>query len=268
MTKNIFEFSDYKKYLLSLVSEGDYSVTELSQAIGCQRSYLSRVINSNLNLTSDHVFKLNQILALDELQSQALYLMVEYERSGLSDYKEKITKEIATLRNKYLDLKNKVQSKEVLIHEMNSYQSIYYSSWIYSAIHMMTSIKNFQTASAIADHLKLNETLVLSVLEILKEFKLVEKKDNQWHWRTGDTHLAKEHSLNAIHQQNWMHKALTDVHAKTEDSIHYSIIQTISKEDYQLLSQKIVQWISQYSKISTPSQPENLVCFRVDFFKV
>lgn len=268
MIRSIFEFSDYKKYLLSIISDENYSVTELSKSIGCQRSYLSRVINSNLNLSSDHVFKLNQFLNLDDLQSQALYLMVEYERSGLSEYKEKLTKEITTLRNKYLDLKNKVKSKEVLINDINTYQSIYYSSWIYSAVHMITSIKEFQTITAIADHLKLNEKLVLSILQTLKEFKLVEKDNDHWIWRTGDTHLAKEHSLNAIHQQNWMHQALVDIHSRSEDSIHYSIIQTISKEDFQLLSQKIVQWISQYSKISTPSKPEDLICFRVDFFKV
>jgi len=70
------------------------------------------------------------------------------------------------------------------------------------------------------------------------------------------------------HHANWRLQALAELPLRKPDSLHYSVIQWLSSEDLEALRFKIVRWIQEFKAISGPSNPEELVCFNLDFFSL
>ena len=65
-----------------------------------------------------------------------------------------------------------------------------------------------------------------------------------------------------------MFKAQESIQLRDPQSIHYSVVQSLSSEDYDELLRTITKWINDFNKKTGPSRPEEVACLHLDFFKV
>ncbi len=267
--QTVFDFKDYKSFLLALNQEGGFSITQLAEAAGCQRSYLSRVINGPLHLTPDQCFLLATFLHLNESEAQHLHSLLEYDRASAQAYRQNIASRIKREKAKHLELKSQVRGQiPIANHEANLNWQTYYSSWIYAALHIAVSVPSLQTLESLASRFRLESSMLESYLTRLQVMGLVEHKDQKWKWKSGDIHLPKENPLTTHSHQNWMFKAQESIQLRDPQSIHYSVVQSLSAEDYDELLRTITKWINDFNKKTGPSRPEEVACLHLDFFKV
>ncbi len=264
--KSVYYFKDYKKYLFHLVYEENISITSLAEGAGCHRPYLSKVLNGSQHLTPDQTFGISEFLQHLPDEREYLKLMVEYERSASRNFRSHLHQDIERRHKDYFELKNQVSNLQVQVQKDLGNEPLYYSSWLYAAIHIATSIPELQTAKAMAQRWGLREAEIEAVCQKLADMNLIKRERARWVWLSGDIHLPRESPLNIPLQANWLSKAQQNVQLGRSESIHYSVVQSLKKSDIDRLRIQISEWIREFSKVAGPSKPEELVVFRIDFF--
>lgn len=97
--------------------------------------------------------------------------LVNRERAGTKELQEFYQSSLARLKEEQEVLSKRFEQEDVV----GDRQSIYYSSWIYSAIHILITIEKYQTPDAISGRLAIPLSMVQEVIKRLKGMGIVEK---------------------------------------------------------------------------------------------
>lgn len=263
----IYEFHDYKKYLQSLCHSERGMLTRLSEASLCQKSYLSSCLTGKNNITLDHASAMAEYLNLSEAEEDYFFLLIEKERAASPQLIRKLENKIKRFSRESLRLKNQ-QSTSVIISENDSQLGYYYMSWMPIAIHILTSIDAVQTPNQISKRLQIPDTQVQSFLDFLEKQTLIKKTGHRYGWNSANIHLADNSHWITTHHMNWRLRAIDNCQKSDTEALHYSVVQSMSEKDFELLKRKTAQFIKDCAKISDPSKPEEAYCFNLDFFKI
>lgn len=269
MNASIFEFSHYKAYLnekiKSMPSKGRGQKLKMAEFLNCQNTYISQVLNTETNFTFEQGSKLNTFFDHSKEESKYFLLLIHLERAGTDDLKTFYQNEIDELIIKNSDLKKRTNVKASL---KTVDQEIYYSSWIYSAVHILVTIKEFQSAGAIAKKLNLSKDKILDVLEFLTSTGLVAKTGNSYSIGVTRIHLSKDSPHIQRHHSNWRMKALQAIDANDPRNLHFSNVVSISEKDIVKVREIFIKAIDEARKIVKDSPEEKLQSICVDFFEV
>ncbi len=84
MDVRVFEFEDYKEYLLRAIAHcGKRGIcARLAHHMRADRSLLSHVLNSSRHLNPEQAVLAADFLKLDERETEYFLLLVEFSRSG------------------------------------------------------------------------------------------------------------------------------------------------------------------------------------------
>ncbi|MGZ3775905.1 MAG: TIGR02147 family protein [Bdellovibrio sp.] len=267
--KSLFHSKNYRSYLNDWLSSQPSTfglLSKMAKELNCQNSHLTRVLKEEVHFTMDQAFRASQFLHLTENETNYFLKLVEFERSGDPKFRQRLKNEMEQLKADHENLSNRLNDK--VIQASPEFESIYYSSWIWSAIHVITDIPQFQTSDKIARRLKLDEKQVRMVLEKLESFGLVKNKGDHWIFISGVIHLPKTSPMNSVQHGNWRTQAVAKSQHLEEEGLHYSIVQALSHEDINKIRQLLFDTIQSYRSVANPSTSEELTCFTLDFFKV
>lgn len=268
---NVFSYLDYKTFLKaageSRLSGHRGFRSRLAETLDCQNAYISQVLNTDANFSLEQALKISAFLRLKENETDYFILLVQYARAGTKELSIYFKRDIEKAREQYLNIKNRVPEARTLAPED---QNIYYSSWIYSSIHILVTIPNFNTVKKIATSLSLDENTVGSaVMFLLSTGLLVEKKEilapgpTQIHLEKHSPHINKHHS-------NWRISAIHSLSSKNSKSsdIHYSTVSSLSRSDVEVLKNQFIAMIQTYVETVRPSKEEALYNFNLDFYSL
>lgn len=267
MKTSIFEYSDYKKYIQDYVhalGEPWGYWGKLASAISCQPAYLSRCLKDKTHLTVDQVLALSRFWTLSNQETEYLVFLLEMAKAGTEENKKYFLGKINQIKKENEDLKKQVQRDSIKQED----QILYYSNWLWMAVHFATSIKHYQTVAALSQRFHISNEQILSVLEKLLALGLIIKQGDRWIFHTGEFHLNKQSPLIATHHQNWRNRAIIDAQYPNTDGIHYSAVYTLSEKDFVKLKSNIIDWIKTSDSIVAKSKEEDICCFNVDIFRI
>lgn len=268
MTTPIYEYLDYKKYIADHVSElgepwGYWG--KLAKAISCQPAYLSRCLKDKTHLTTDQILALSRYWSLSSSETEYLVCLLEIAKAGVEENKIYFQKKIDYLRKENENLKKLVKRDSL---ELIQDQALYYSSWMWMALHFASSIEKYQNTISLSQKFNIPESQVIFILEKLKSLKLVIKKGDHWIFNSGEFHLEKSSPLISTHHQNWRNKAVADSQNPQSDGIHYSAVYTLSEKDFLKIKNEVLKWIELSNSIVVNSKEEEITCLNLDFFRL
>lgn len=144
---------------------------------------------------------------------------------------------------------------------------MFYSSWIYPAIHALISIPDYQTPEKISQRLKVGLRQAVSAVEFLISVGLVERAKNGT-LRIGktQTHLGADSPLIAKYHTSWRTQAIRAIEDDPQRGLHYSSVVSLSRKDYESLREDFIEAIKQAKETIRKSPEEELCCFALDFF--
>ena len=267
---NIFEYTDYKAYLRAVIKAADlrgYS-SRLAEAAGCQKSYFSSSLTGKSHLLPDQIYSLADFLKLSEDEREYLILILDYQRANTPTYRKYVHKKIQERQIAWADLKNRLKQQPLRGSELEGLTQSYYSNYLYAALHIAVSIPSLQNLKALSEYFSLPEAVVLHHLGQLELMGLIEQKGAKWIWKSGDLHLPKNSPWIQTHHANWRMQALADLPLQRNDSLHFSGVQSLSRKDLEQLRFQMTQWIQHFRDKTGPSEPEELICFNLDFFRL
>jgi transcription initiation factor IIE alpha subunit len=264
MNKRVYEFNNYKDFLKFIINSSERGIVKrLSNAAGCQRSYVSQALNGHVHLTNDQLYLIGDYLNLNNHEIDYLLLLLEKDKAATRKYKDKIDNKIADnlLKANRLTKRLKKDSEK----EINNK---YYSAWYYQAIHIATSIENLRTASDISKLFNLSVSLIEQVLLELKEWNLVIYENFIWNYKGSESiHLEDSSYLSRLNHVNWRTFAMGRP-LKPNNDVHYTSTFAISKKDIPQLRDDLFKFIENQRNLISNSGPEEVVNFCCDFFRV
>lgn len=265
---SIYEFTDYRLYIEAQIKSSDASwglISKMAIAAECQRSQLSRVLSGRLHLTLDQAFGLTEFWQLNDDETQYFLKLVEMARAGRKSYRDQLAKEISQIQKSQEDLSRRLSQPPPPSSEIESF---YYSNWTWAAIHILVSIPEYQNVKRISERLSLPVPMVEDTLHKLNQLGLVEKKGSVWSYTAQTTHLSKNSPHIVAHHSNWRSRAVLDAQMSSSDGLHYTMVQSVSKKDFEKLKHSIIKMIENYNRVAGASKEEELICFNCDFFRV
>jgi uncharacterized protein (TIGR02147 family) len=146
----------------------------------------------------------------------------------------------------------------------------FYSSWIYGAIHILTTIPKFQTKESISNYIGVSIKQVSEVLNFLEKAQLV-KRNSSGKYEIGMSriHLGSESHLISKFHTNWRMKAIQSFEKQeANQQLYYSSVISIAESDIGIIKDLFINTITEAKAIIKASEAEGLHCFNLDFFRL
>lgn len=263
----VFAFKDYKAYIKAQIASHETSwglLTRLAKAAGCQRPYLSRVLAGEAHLTAAQVFGLANFWNLPEEEREYFLGLLELEKSGSAAYREYWKKKLSEAKSRHENISQLVNRKIATETEKDL---LYYSAWYWTAIHILVSIPEFRSETKIAEKLNLPASQIREILMKLESWGAVQRDGRGWAFKAREQHIPKDSPLVSFHHNNWRQQAILSSQKARLEAVHYTVVQSVSRQDFEKIKQMILQLIQKTAEIAGPSKEEQLMCLTCDFFE-
>jgi uncharacterized protein (TIGR02147 family) len=268
--QNIYQFDGYKTFLVACEQESQRFHrgfrAKLAQAIGCNNAFVSQVLNKGAHFSLEQGIHIARHLALKEDEQNFFLLLIEYERAGIQELREHFQKQLSSMREKFLNIKDRVHHQSVLSAEA---QATYYSHWYYAAIHMIVTIGAYRSVASIARALSLKSNLVEDVISFLLSYNLLIEKGGEFLPGPSYLHLDRGSPNISKHHSNWRIAAISSLQSANKGDVHYSTVSTLSEKDVESLRDRLVQVVQDYVQtVQKSSHEESIYGFNLDFFNL
>ncbi len=137
---NVFQHNDYRQVIDEWIqSESDRGAKgRLAKAAQCSPSWITRVLTGNVQLTPDQALGIALYLELAENEIDYFLYLVDLERAAHPQLQQRIRKKLDSLKSEARYLRSSVHT-ESEISDADIMK--YYSSWVYSAVHVFCMIQ-------------------------------------------------------------------------------------------------------------------------------
>lgn len=261
----LFDYQDYRIYVLDLLKtkpRGEQG--RMARSIGVSSSLLSLILKGEKNLTPEQALELTEFLALPELDADYFINLVEYDRAGTTKLKSRIRKKLSQLKEQANKVSRRVKKDTELSDEA---LSIYYSSWLYTAVRNYSSIGEFKTVPEIVEKFDLTPTQAHQAVQFCLENGLLKKAGNGFTYGAKNTHIGNDSPWVNNHHHNWRHKAFEKMERRQEQDLFYTCPMSLSIKAAETIRKLLPEFIQQVLKIVGPSASEKVMCWNMDWFE-
>ena len=267
----IFEYQDYKKYVLERLKDshegGRGQLTKIAHHLRVPLSTLSLVFRGDRELTSDQASDLCVYFGLGEFETDYFLCLVDLARASSKSLKENLQRRIALIQKEASDVKKVVSVDKVL---SPNEKFIFYSDWYYSAIRLLTST-GVREPIEISERLGLPLERVNSVLQFLLNAGLCVQADGHIKMGPRSTHIGSEDPLVFRHHRNWRELALNrHTQNKKTDSQELSLTYpcSISMAAMEKIKKELLVAIEKVDAEMEKSSEDLVAYLNLDFFKL
>lgn len=269
MKNSIFEFEDYRRflrvYIRSLPKRGHGEIARLAQHLNLYPAHMSQILAGDKTLTLEHGHELASYLGLSSLETDFLVLLIEKDRAGSHNLKKYFESKLSLLRQESTKLAKRIATDSALD---DTAKAVFYSSSVYSAIRLLTSIEEFQEVDRIAARMQMTRAQTTKVLRFLVEKNLCVEANGRFSMGPQRTHLEQGSPFVSRHHTNWRVKSLSVMESLREDELMFTAPLTIGRSDFAALREKIILLIKELSERVKDSKAESLFCLNIDLFEV
>ncbi len=270
MAKNIvFNCTSFHQFLI----QGIENNTELKRGekkaiaeyLNIHPTLLSQILSGSRSFSDDQVFLLGDYFALSDLESDYVFVLHQIANTQNKKHKEKLLKKRDEIKSKSTNLSERVNKEKILSDDE---KSIFYSSWAYSGIRILTSLRGGRSKDEIIERLEIDKKRANDVLEFLLKTGLCKFEDGKYHMHISRTHVEKDSPYYKQHHTNWRIKSIQKLDRSPGDDLTFTGPLSISAEDFDLLKEEMVKLIQKVSSVVKDSPAEEIYCLNLDFFKI
>jgi uncharacterized protein (TIGR02147 family) len=264
----IFEYQDYKAYINAWVSaqtrggHGEYR--RMAQALDVSTTMMSQVFRGDKDLSLELAQEIVDYLKLSDREGDYFLLLVEFARAGSYKLKDRLLRQIKEQQVEASKLKNLIKDETKISEES---KAVFYSTWMYSGIHLLVDVDSYNDAESIAQRLHLPRNQVQKILDFLIERNLVSHKDGKLEIGQARTLLNKESPLIFKHHQNWRLRSLDKMAERKDSDFFFSSPMSLSEEAAFQLRQKLPNIVKEITDEIVPTKAETIRALVLDWFE-
>lgn len=267
----VFEYDDYVNFLSDWITsrpkKGRGIKTEMAHYMGCLPAHITKVLNRNVHLTLEQAAKVLPYLELSSLEGHYFLGLVELGRAGNKELREMVQERLEELKTKIQD------PRRVGGHELefsHKEKNIYYSSWHYHAVEILTSLPKFQTLEALSKCMGISKNDVMKVLNFLIEKGLIKRVEDKFVLSKLQLNYNVDPGITNIknHHKNWRTRALISLDYKREYNINFTGVYSIPKVLVPVMRDFFIDKLMEFWNTidEHPDDPDEPFCICLDFF--
>lgn len=264
---DIFDFSDYriylKQWLLEARKASGVNLSRLAEAAGVHTTYLSHVMSGNKNLNLEQATLISETLSHTKLERDFFFALIELERAGTEKLRQYWREKMNALKGEREKLSSRVGEHHQL---SDTERSIFYSSWIYVALFVATSLDDGQTLDEIAKLFQLSRDSADRFLNFLVKTGICELKDGKYRMGHSVVYVPNDSPFVVKHHTNWRMKAIQKMDTRESRELFYTSPMSISRNDFEKIRTLLAESIQKSLAICKDSPAEEVVCLNIDFF--
>ncbi len=265
---DIFTFTSYQEFLKShiksLPNRGRGEISKMAKALGIQQSLLSQILNGVRDLSVEQAFGMGVYLQLTPLEAEYFSTAVGYSRAGNHAYKLHLKKKLADLKSEASKVEHRFEHERRLSEEE---RSIFYSSWIYSAVRLFTSTSaSGKSAEEVAKQFEIPRQKAMEILMFLSKSDLVSEKNGFYFFGTQRTFLERGSPYLNRHHQNWRNKAIQYAETLSEEEVMFTSPVSLSRADFNKIKSQVLELLKDVSTTVKDSPAEEIACLNIDLF--
>lgn len=192
-------------------------------------------------------------------------MMVEKDRAASFETKDYFEKKIKTLQRSAKNV-SKLVATDGQISEIE--KSIFYSSWIYSAIRIYCSFDKERSLADICERFDLSRDTATPIMEFLVTSGLCIEKNKRYTVGMKKTHLDSKSPYITRHRINWHLKALAHFENVSDEELVYSAPFSISQEDFQSLREELAHFIKKFVSKVNATEASEMAVLNIDLLKL
>jgi uncharacterized protein (TIGR02147 family) len=268
ISHSIFDFNDYRNFLeksLSVKGETRGFRTNLAKFLGCRLSHITQVIGGLNHLSLEFSYKTATFLKLSKSETHFFLLLVNKDRSGdfkLSQYFQEQIDQIHKERSKV------IKRLEVEDHLTTEQIMHYYSSWSFSAVHLLCSLPQINSTSDIVDRLNISLEHAQDVTDFLIEIGILKNTKSGLATSGRRIHLKDNSKMVSKHHTNWRMKAIQSFDKTEPENLHFSGVYSFAKKDWKKLKETLLKSLEQSDLIIKDSPQDTVGVISLDFFEI
>ena len=166
MNIGIFDFDDYRKFLLKKAGEQGRKNgirSSWARVIGCQPTYISQVLNGKQELSLEQAEVLSGSLELTKQEIKYFLLLVSRQRAGTPSLRKHYQDQISEVIKDRMSVTKRLgdSDKQLSIEQ----KQIYYSNWQYAAFHIAVTVPIFRKPENLSTYFGVPIQAVVQILD-------------------------------------------------------------------------------------------------------
>lgn len=266
---DVFKETDYRKIVQGLFftmpNHGHGQVSRLARHLSVNTTLVSQILSGKRNFTEEQAVETAKFLKLNKKEGYYFLLLVLGERAGTGALKDVFAEQLRQVREEAAGVKGRISSKKELTFEE---QAVFYSSWLYSAVHILPSIEGFDEPNAIARRLGIEVGLVRRIVDRLVEYGILVEEGGRLKIGAASTYVPPDSPLVHRHHQSWRQQASQQMTLAQPKDFFFTAPLSISADDFDLFRKELAELINRLQRVVEKTNPEELACLNIDFFKV
>lgn len=269
---NLYEYKYSKDILINYIQEqkkigNNITYQSIADDLRMQKSYLSKITSGNAHFNKDQIYLLSQSLKLDEEQKDFLFLISDFERASINEYKDELEKKVLKTQ------KENTKSESYLTKEVShlSSQKIqhYYLYPEIQLVHLSFGISKYRKdPRRLKELFNINDELFTDILKILTELNLVEVNKDNIKLLRSNMHLPKESPFFHQWQLQLKLKSLEWIKAiNSDDKYNFTVSFTSDDNDKENIRLEFMKFLKKVEGIVKKSKSKNIYQMNFDLFK-
>ena len=264
----IWDHSTYRSYLVEKLG-GDRSRTglrkKLAAAIPVHTTFVSQVLKGRAEFSLEQAEATNEFFAHTRDEGEYFLLLVMHGRAGSSKLRRRFEEKIRGIQEERQKVKNRVKNDdEISIKDRERF----YSSHLYAAIHVLTSIPEFSTVDRIAESLRLPRERIQEMIEFLLKLGVLVSRAGEFHPGPRHVHLGGDTPLIIKHHTNWRLHTTANLQFAERNDVHYSACVSLSKADVLKIRESILKNLEGNLSVISKSNEEDAYVYSLDFYRL
>jgi predicted transcriptional regulator len=264
----IFEHSSHFSYLSARLAQGRAArgtKSRFASFLRIQPAFLSQVLAQKYSLSLEQADLANQFFDHSFEEAEFFLLLVSRDRAGTPSLRKHFDQQLKSALKKRLLVAERIGKRTEISHEA---KGVYYSSWLYAAVHIACTIGSLRSRRTIAEELQLPLATVGRVLDFLEENGLVRKEEDAYLPTEAWVRIDKESPHLVKHHTNWRMRAVQNLEVATMRDLHFSGVYSLDLPTALKVKDHFLDYIKEQIKRIEGAKEEELFVMGVDFFQL
>src|SRR6185312_5178388 len=126
-----------RSYMKTLPKNGRGEVNRMASYIRVHSSLISQILSGAKDFSLEQAYEMTAYLALNSIEADYFILLVQKARAGTHTLQKYFQRKLDVIKNQSLEISKRIPQDRTL---SDFERSVFYSSWLYIAIWLFTSI--------------------------------------------------------------------------------------------------------------------------------
>ncbi len=266
---SILQYDNYREAIRDLIKarpkKGRGEIANISNYLGVAPTLVSQILSGNRELSLEQAIQIAEYFQLSDVERDLFITQVLKERSGTPTLQKYWFEKLTKLKEESQTVKVKFKAQKELSDEA---KSIFYSSYLYSAIRIYCSLKEGKNLQEICKKFDLARERALEIIAFLSKHKLLIESRGIYSLGLQNVHVSKGSPYVSMHHRNWRSKGVEYIEDANKTDLFFTCPCSLDEEAYAKLKESVLNLIEETGNRVRASDPEKFVCLNIDLFQI